>query len=249
VKEFKGFSASSFGFMQRLKENNNRPWLEEHREEWEFLREELKSLCVKLAPFLWALDPALETEPKSGRCLGRINRDTRFATDKRPYREYIDLLFFPRSYGRTKAPGLAVGITAGHCYIGTWLGASMNEWRERFRANLAAWPDLFQEYAESENNFRGIGIDSESLKRPRVQGLPPLTDEWIRRKYYYMGFMPAAEEVLNQGPEIIDTIQHVFLRLYPLFLFATSERPVAAIEQFRRKFAATPGRDASQTLL
>jgi len=235
MTEYKGLSASAFAFMQELKANNNTLWFQEHRERWEALKEELRTLCRALTPFIHDLDPELETEPKSSRCLGRINRDTRFSKDKSPYRDFIDLLFFPRDFGRSKAPGLAVGITAENCYIGTWLGASMESWRERLGANIAAKSDIFQQYLEENANFSDMWIDSQSYAKTRVKGLPPLAHQWAQRKFYYMGRLVPGEQAVPMGASLFQEIQNTFLRLLTLLNFATSQHLAADLERFRKK--------------
>jgi uncharacterized protein (TIGR02453 family) len=236
VSEFNGISAESFAFMLNLKANNNRLWFHKHRQEWEFARDELKSLCRKLSPFINDLDPELETEPKTGRTLGRINRDIRFSASKRPYRESVDLLFFNRSYGRTKAPGLAVGITPIDSYIGTWLGATMKDWRQRLIANIAAHREAFQQYLEQNDNFSDLSLRSESYKKTQIKDLPPLADQWAQRKYYYMALLLPAGKVVSLGAGLMEIIEETFIRLYPLYLFATSQELAADLERFRRKF-------------
>jgi uncharacterized protein (TIGR02453 family) len=235
-KKFTGFSADSFEFLTELRDNNNRQWFDLNRERWQGVREELLSVCRSLEPFFGHLDPELETTPKSGRCLGRINRDTRFTPDKHPYREYIDVLFFPRDHGRTDSPGLAVGLTAEHCYIGAWRGAAMNTWRERFIVNAAAFPDILERYLTAQNNFRDMWVESASYSRPKVKGLPSLADQWTRRKYYYMGLTVPAAEVVSRGESLLETIEETFVRLYPLHLFSTAANLAPALELFRNKF-------------
>ncbi|MBN2289510.1 MAG: DUF2461 family protein [Candidatus Glassbacteria bacterium] len=236
MQEFRGFGARSFGFMQGLKDNNDRAWFERHRADWETLKGELQSLCGAMAPFLEELDPDLETDPKTGRCLGRIFRDIRFTRDKSLFRESIDVLFFPAAYGRTKAPGFAVGLKAAECYIGTWLGASMTDWRARFEANIAAAPGLFESYLERNDNFGGLWLRSESYKKERVPGLPALARQWAQRKYFYLAEMVPAAEAVRLGTEIVGRIEERFLRLYPLYLFATSERVAQELERFGNKY-------------
>jgi len=236
VHKFKGISAESFVFMRNLKANNNRLWFQKHRQEWEFLKDELQSLCRELTPFINDLDPELETEPKTGRTLGRINRDIRFSADKHPYRESVDLLFFHKFFGRTKVPGLAVGITPIDSYIGTWLGASMKDWRQRLIANIAAYRDVFQEYLEQNDNFTDLSLRSESYKKTQIKGLPPLAHQWAQRKYYYMALLLPADKVVSMGESFLETIEETFIRLYPLYLFATSQELTADHERFRRKF-------------
>lgn len=236
MQGFKGFSARSFEFMQGLKVNNNRAWFERHRADWEALKAELQAVCVALSCFLGELDPELETDPKSGRCLGRIFRDIRFTKDKRLFRESVDVLFFPAAYGRTKAPGFAVGLRAEACYIGTWLGASMIDWRRRLTANIAAAPQRFECYLEDNHNFRTLNLRSDSYKTERVPGLPPLAREWAQRKYYYLADLVPADQTVALGAEIVGRIEEDFLRFYPLYLFATSERVSQDLERFKSKF-------------
>jgi uncharacterized protein (TIGR02453 family) len=223
--------------MKGLKDNNNRPWFESHRADWENLKAELQAVCGALEPFLGELDPELETNPKTGRCLGRIFRDIRFARDKSLFRESIDVLFFSSACGRTKAPGFAVGLRADICYIGAWLGASMTGWRKRFEANIAAAPGQFERYLEENGNLGGFRLRSESYKRERVSGLPPLAREWAQRKYFYLADMVPEAETVSLGPEILGRIEGNFLRLYPLYLYATSERIVQDLERFKSKLA------------
>ncbi len=238
---FRGFSARSFEFMQGLKANNNRAWFERHRGYWLTLKTELQAVCLALAPFLGDLDPGLETDPSTGRCLGRIFRDIRFTPDKRPFSEWIDVLFFPTAYGRTKVPGFAVGLKAEGCYIGTWLGASMTDWRRRFETNIAAAPELFERYLEKNGNFSDLDCCSESYKKDRLPGLPPLARQWARRKFYYLADLVEAGEAVNLGAGILGRIEENILRLYPLFLFATSELIIQDLENFSSRFGTLAG--------
>lgn len=236
MKEFEGFRDEDFLFMARLQQHNEKRWFDQNRERWEEVRENMRALCVGLTAFVNELDPGLETEPKTGRSLGRINRDTRFSNDKRPYKQNFDILFFPREFKRTTAPGFAVGITPEHSYIGTWLGAGMKEWRERFETNIAAHPAEFISYLEANGNFSGMSVRSESYKKPRIEGLPEPAFAWAQRKFYYMGLLTPGKDVVRQGRDYIALIEKTFIRLYPLYLFATSVSLPADLERFRDKF-------------
>jgi len=237
MDKFAGFSLDQFRFMAELQANNNKGWFDSQRERWEALRESLRTLCIELTPFISNLDPELETEPKTGRCLGRINRDIRFSKDKSPYKEYVDILFFPREQRRTCAPGFAVGVGAKYSYIGTWLGAGMAEFRERFEANIAAHDKLFNSYLEANDNFSEMSIDGDSFAKPRIEGLEGPAYGWAQRKFFYMGLLTPPEKVAKMGRGYIDLAEKTFIRLYPLFLFATSRTLPADLERFRNKFA------------
>ncbi len=236
MAEFEGFSTGDFSFMAELQANNSKTWFDSNRHRWEHLREKLRALCVELTPFVSELDPELETAPKTGRSLGRINRDTRFSKDKRPYKEYIDILFFPSGHRRTTAPGFAVGLGQEHSYIGTWLGAGMSEFRERFEANIAAHSGLFSSYLAANDNFGDMDVHGESYVKPRIKGLEEPARGWAQRKFFYMGLLTPPRQVDSMGREIIGLIEKTFIRLYPLFLFSTSLSLPADLEKFHNKF-------------
>ncbi len=236
MADFEGFATADFGFMDELQINNNKVWFDTHRERWDNLREKLRALCVELTPFVSDLDPELETAPKTSRCLGRINRDTRFSKDKRPYKEYIDIMFFPREHRRTTAPGFAVGLGRKHSYIGTWIGAGMSEFRDRFEANIDAYRDLFNRYLAANDNFSDMDLHGESYVRPRVEGLTQPAYGWAQRKFFYLGLLTPPREVAKLGAEYTGLIEKTFIRLYPLFLFATSLSLPADMENFRNRF-------------
>jgi uncharacterized protein (TIGR02453 family) len=236
MAEFEGFDAADFTLMEDLQANNNKGWFDIHRERWEALREKLRALCVEMTPFVSDLDPELETAPKTGRSLGRINRDTRFSKDKRPYKEYIDILFFPHGHRRTTSPGFAVGLGRKHSYIGTWLGAGMSEFRGRFEANIAAHCDIFTSYLEANDNFSDMEVHGESYVKPRIEGLEEPAFGWAQRKFFYLGLLTAPGEVARLGTNYTGLIEKTFIRLYPLFLFATSLSLSADMEKFHNKF-------------
>lgn len=237
MKEFRGFSGQSFGFMQQLQKNNNKPWFDRNRESWEQVKAELAAACIALQPFINKLDPLLETVPKTNRCLGRINRDIRFSNDKSPYKNHIDIIFFPQEYGRTKAPGFALGLTAEYSYIGFWLGAGEMNWRQKFVENIAAWPEIFEKCLKEQDNFRDMDLDGERYRKTMVPGLPELAGGWTQLKNFRLGAQVAPDEVLAAGALYLERARQDFLRLYPLYAFAVKDRPVEAIEEVRAKFA------------
>ncbi len=84
-------------FLRRLSANNNRPWFQEHKEEYETIRAkwlaDLDRLIGQMT--LWQPDLAGQTGKTSAY---RIYRDTRFSPDKTPYKTYLSALISP--YGR-----------------------------------------------------------------------------------------------------------------------------------------------------
>ena len=74
-----------FQFLKDLSENNNREWFQEHRAEYEVVREEFEKLlaaAITRISKVWRKHQSVQ--PKD--CTYRIYRDTRFSADKTPYK-------------------------------------------------------------------------------------------------------------------------------------------------------------------
>jgi uncharacterized protein (TIGR02453 family) len=80
-------SPATFDFLRRLKENNNRPWFNDHKAEYEQARGEMIAFAEELMLRLARHD---ELEPSTGKkILFRIYRDVRFSKDKSPYKTHF----------------------------------------------------------------------------------------------------------------------------------------------------------------
>lgn len=89
---FQGFTSETFEFYMAIRFNNNREFLQANQEWYQSaVRKPLVELCQALASTVEAIDPQLDTRP--GRCVARINRDTRYARDKSPYRDHSFMKF------------------------------------------------------------------------------------------------------------------------------------------------------------
>ena len=82
---FDGFPREGIEFMKRLKRNNNRPWFEKHKEDYEsFVKLPMQSLIAALHPHFERFAPEFDINPR--RSMFRIYRDVRFSKDKTPYK-------------------------------------------------------------------------------------------------------------------------------------------------------------------
>src|SRR6516164_5871075 len=92
VAEFSGFSPAGIQFLIDLAKHNDRTWFEANKETYQVsLLEPALSFVVALGTRLQALAPAINIDTRTdGRgVLMRMHRDTRFSTDKSPYKTNI----------------------------------------------------------------------------------------------------------------------------------------------------------------
>ncbi len=74
-----------FQFLKNLAANNNREWFNEHRNEYETARTEFENLLAAVISRIALFDEDIRgIQPKD--CTYRIYRDTRFSSDKTPYK-------------------------------------------------------------------------------------------------------------------------------------------------------------------
>jgi uncharacterized protein (TIGR02453 family) len=80
--------AATINFLKGLKKNNNKPWFDAHRKQYEAARKNFEEF-IQILIDKHALKDATIKEQLAKQCLFRINRDIRFSKDKTPYKSYL----------------------------------------------------------------------------------------------------------------------------------------------------------------
>src|SRR5262245_47309712 len=89
------FPKECLQFLRSLKRNNNREWFQAHKSIYEqFVKRPMTDLIVALAEDFQKFAPEMIASPKVSAY--RIYRDTRFSSDKSPYKTHMAAVF-PRS--------------------------------------------------------------------------------------------------------------------------------------------------------
>lgn len=76
---------STVKFLKDLKKNNNKPWFDAHRKQYEAAKENFIAFIQTLID-KHSLKDATIKEQEGKKCIFRINRDIRFSKDKTPYK-------------------------------------------------------------------------------------------------------------------------------------------------------------------
>jgi hypothetical protein len=220
---FDGFSGGLFRFLRNLAENNSKEWFDEHRREYEAsLLVPAKAFVAEMGPTLQMLNRELETEPRVGRTLSRINNDVRFNRNRLPYRPFF-YISFPRRGQKWSSEALYVGIYQHGVSVGFYPGHRAlrpGPVQDAIRDNLP----LFQRYLSERHISRSYwelvgGEEGDITKWP----LPKTARRWINLDGFTVGeYFPRSEPALATR-EFLDRTQRILLDLYPLWLFATSD--------------------------
>ncbi len=79
-------------FLKNLNKNNNKPWFDAHRKQYEAAKENILQVTEQLIKSIAAFDAPI-AHLKAKDCTFRINRDVRFSKDKSPYKNNMAAYF------------------------------------------------------------------------------------------------------------------------------------------------------------
>jgi uncharacterized protein (TIGR02453 family) len=124
------FTRAALRFLAALARNNRREWFEPRKPEFEReLKQPMLALIAELSRGMESFAPAHLRPPQ--KTLMRIYRDTRFSSDKRPYKHHMAAWWSPDGLEKTSGAGFYLHIAANETIIAA--GVFMPE-REQLRA-------------------------------------------------------------------------------------------------------------------
>lgn len=161
------FSTELFGFLKRLKRNNNRDWFLAHKNESEALvRQPALTFITDFAAPLYKITPYLMADPRGARgSLFRIHRDTRFSADKRPYKTHVAMRFSHRGKD-VHSPGFYLHIEPGGCFAACGLWHPESPTLQKVRTAMVSRPEEWRRVRKLLN-----WDDAGRLSRP-PRGFP-----------------------------------------------------------------------------
>jgi uncharacterized protein (TIGR02453 family) len=215
---FIGFPKKGLDFLSKIKKNNNRPWFNKHKEEYEInLKLPLQSLVASMRQPLKEIAADVEVNPRK---VFRIYRDTRFSPNKQPYKTHVSAGFFMRggtNMGDT--PGLYLFIDTTEAWIGGGIYMPDHKQLKRIRHAIANKPEEFLAAVESKT-FKKRFKKLQGVKLQRMPlGFPadhPM-GEWLKFKQFYAGL--SWDQKACMSPKFIKRVIPVFEELLPLARF------------------------------
>lgn len=202
------FSEASLKFLRGLARNNSREWFHAHKADYEaHVRGPFQRLLTDLQPALAEVSPHYRAEPKTvGGSLFRIQRDTRFANDKAPYKAWQGARLFHERGRQVEAPSFYLHLQPGGCFVGAGLWHPQPDTLRGLRQFLLDNPGSWKAAAHDAKFRKRFDLDdSERLVRaPR--GFPAdfeFADD-LRRKNF-VAFRAIDDEVMT-GPRLLKTL-------------------------------------------
>ncbi|HTV16862.1 MAG TPA: DUF2461 domain-containing protein [Acidobacteriaceae bacterium] len=225
------FTPEALKFLRGLRRNNRREWFEERRDVFErAVKQPMIALVDRITAGMADYAPA-HVRPAS-KCIFRIYRDTRFSSDKTPYKTHLGAWWARNGLEKTSGGGYYIHIGADEFVIAA--GAYMPEKEQTLaiRRHLLEHHAEFRQIIEDRRLLRAFSVhDPVALSRP-PKGFPhehPAI-EWIKWRQWGVTAHLPAEEALN--PNLAAAIEKRFRLAASLVEFLNA--PMAQPQRPRR---------------
>jgi uncharacterized protein (TIGR02453 family) len=179
VSAFQGFFKETVAFIEGLREHNNKAWFSEHRSDYEnFYLEPAKAFVEDVGRALKKIAPEARAEPRVGGSIFRINRDTRFSSDKRPYKDHLDFWFWEGDR-KLATSGFFVRLQPERVFVGAGAHHFDKPSLERFRSAIGTNGNQLLT-AVNRMERAGNTVYGEHYKRPpRGYDASPKTQRFL----------------------------------------------------------------------
>ncbi|MDA0368276.1 MAG: DUF2461 domain-containing protein [Proteobacteria bacterium] len=216
---FNGFPKDATTFLKGLAKNNKKEWFDAHRAEYENgLLEPCKDFVAAIGPKLAKIAPDIHAVPKVTGSIMRINRDTRFAKDKTPYKTYMGLWFWQGAGRSRECPGFYFGIGGDELTLGAGMHMFGPKQLDAYRKALVdpkkgpAARKAFDKIAK----LKGIDIGGAHYKKvPRGFDPDHANADLLKHNALYFGFTTKVPKELFTA-QATDYCAKVYKEVWPL---------------------------------
>jgi uncharacterized protein (TIGR02453 family) len=108
--------SSTFKFLRDLKKNNNKPWFDAHRGDYEKAKKDFEQFIQSVIDKHGKSDAGIK-DLVAKNCLFRINRDVRFSKDKSPYKTNFGA-HINKGGKKSMLAGYYFHLEPGKCFAG-----------------------------------------------------------------------------------------------------------------------------------
>jgi uncharacterized protein (TIGR02453 family) len=213
---------STLDFLIQLRDNNEKPWFDAHRKQYEAAKKNFEAFTEALIVGLSDVDSDIAAAPlKAKDCVMRIFRDVRFSADKTPYKTNF-FAYFTKGGRKSVHAGYYFGLESnGQSFSGGGIYMPMPPELAKVRQEIAYEWDRWQEITQ-DSAFKAMypnGVETtERLSRP-PQGYtadhPAI--EVLKNKSFFL-----SRDYDNQSlfvPDLVATVVESFGVAKPLVQF------------------------------
>lgn len=208
-------------FLKELNLNNSKEWLDEHRANYEFAKNDILNLTGQLISDVSEFDKSISNaclDPK--KCITRLNRDLRFSKDKTPYKN--DYYIVLNKNGKNSPSAFYyVHIEPENCFVGGGvynpLPEQLNKIRQKIDYAFNEWTAITNEKTFKNTFPSGINNSGVLTKIPKGFYDNNPAKEFLKMKGFYTMEKISDKEIMTT--EIKEKIINYFKTTKPLVDF------------------------------
>lgn len=210
------FSPELFVFLKQLKRNNDRDWFAKNKLRYQqVVVEPAMTFIGGFAEGLAKLSSHFVAEARTTRgSLFRIYRDTRFSSDKLPFKTHIGIHFSHESGKDAHAPVYYLHLEPGGCFAAAGIWHPDNRALTKIRTAIVADPERWGKVV------RKLELEGGSLVRPPKGFAPdhPFIED-LKRKDFIASVSLTDEQVYS--PKLMNDFTAACRAMTPLVEFTT----------------------------
>ncbi len=209
--------AATMKFLRQLAENNNKPWFDAHREDYDAGRADFERLTDRVKQLMTDSVPEL-AEQQTKHCIFRIYRDVRFSKDKTPYKAHFSA-YFSKGGRKYEGAGYYLHIEPGKSFAagGLWMPSSalLKAVRQEIDYNFEAFREIVED--KTFNKLFGQLAEDKLKTLPKGYDAENPAIEYLKYKSFIAEHSFTDKEVLHQ--HFATDCHRIFKTMQPLVDF------------------------------
>lgn len=207
-------------FLKNLKKNNNKPWFEAHRKDYENAKSDFANLVDELIKKHGRKDETI-SHLKARDCMFRINRDVRFSKDKSPYKSNMGA-YINGGGKKSITGGYYFHCEPGRSFVGggLWMPqpSELHKIRQEIDYNLTDFRKIV-ESKKFKSVYNGLSKDAEyTLSRvPKGYEADNPAATYLKLKSVVATAAVADADLSSKG--LVRILTNAFETLQPLLEF------------------------------
>ena len=156
-------------FLQKLEKNNNKIWMDEHRNEYLEAKSSFENFVDDMLVEMKKIDKNLDTLTAKD-CTFRINRDVRFSKNKNPYKNNMSA-YFNQNGKKGIGAGYYFHLEPNNCFIacGIWMPANdeLKKIRQEIDYNVDELKSLMKKTEFKKQFENGLAQSDKLVRAPK----------------------------------------------------------------------------------
>ncbi|WP_207422062.1 DUF2461 domain-containing protein [Desertivirga brevis] len=210
---------STFDFLEKLKDNNNRDWFKQNKHLYENSHKNVLEFGSTIIKSLSKIDRTIPEHLDPKDCVMRIYRDIRFSKDKSPYKLNFGIALSANGKNFDGA-GYYLHIEPGKCFVGggAWHPTPelLKSIRQEIDYNGSHWHEIIDSDS-FKNTFNTLSVEDKLQTAPKGYPSDHPDIEYLKLKSFVA--TRALDDNELAAPNAIEIVTDSFEKLYPLIVF------------------------------